>query len=212
MGRLFYYTMNKKHTYVECQGCNWRLENSPDHDWKEHPCRQCNNTRQVIDPREILCNLCGETMCPLGTHNEQYPHGLYKAKVTGGYDSYHLFDMTRYTFSFCEKCLRQLFVQCKIKPDLADMDFDGNATREELWEQDQEAYEYRVWKDEGGYHQAYLDRKCNFKKDCPNEAVYTQLVSGDFTEGCCCEEHKELFGYSNSKLTKFITNVFKPFL
>lgn len=204
--------MKPKSNYVECKGCKWQLESFPDRDWKEHPCNRCGNTRKVIDPREILCNLCGETMCPLLGINEQIPHGLHQAKVTGGYDSYHLFDLTRYTFSFCEKCLRQLFVQCKIKPDLADMDVDNNVTSEEAWAQDQESYEYRVWRDEGGHHQAYLNKKCNFEKDCQNKAIYTQLISGEFTEGCCCEEHKELFGYSNSQLTKFITQVFKPYL
>lgn len=202
--------MKKEHTYVKCQACEWQLENYPDRDWKENPCRQCNNTRQVVDPREILCNLCGETMCPIGTHNEQYPHGLYKAKVMGGYDSYHLLDMNRYTFSFCEKCLRELFIQCKIKPDVDDMDFDDNAT-ECGWEQDQSSYEYRVWCDSGGAHQAYLNKTCNMKKDCPNKAVYTRLINDNFSEECCCEEHKRKDGGS-IKHVKFITQVFKPFL
>lgn len=203
----FYYPMKKEHNYVDCQRCgHWQ-----DDYRREHCCDACNNTLKVIDPREKLCNLCGGCVCPIGTMNEQYPHGLYEAKVTGGYDSYHLFDMTQYTFSFCEECLRKLFTQCKIKPAIADIDFSGGS-REEEWERDQEAYEYRVWKDAGHHHQAYLDKKCNFKKDCPNRAIYTQLISGEFTEGCCCEDHKELFGYSNSQLTKFIPDVFKPYL
>lgn len=202
----------KKHTYVKCQGCAWQLENFPDRDWKANPCSRCQNTRQVINPAEILCNLCGECMCPLGTMNEQYPHGLHEAKVTGGYDSYHLFDLTTYKFSFCERCLRRLFNDCKIKPELFDTNIDGDLTNEESWERDQEAYEYRVWKDQGGHHQAYLNKKCNFVKDCPNEAAYTQLISGEFSENCSCEKHKDLWGYSNSQLTKFIPNTLKPFL
>ena len=201
-----------KHNYVKCHGCAWRLEQMSDYDWRTNPCKQCNNTREVIDPKEILCNMCGETMCPIGTHNEQIPHGLHEAKVTGGYDSYHLFDMTTYIFSFCEKCLRRLFNDCKVKPIIYDTSFEGDLTREEQWEQDQEAYEYRLWKDEGGHHQAYVNRKCNFVKDCPNTALYTQLISGDFTEGCSCEAHKDLWGYANSSLTKFISDTLKPFL
>jgi hypothetical protein len=202
-----------KHTYVKCQACAWQIDNGSDRDWKSRPCEQCQNTREVINPKEILCNLCGECMCPLGTHNEQYPHGLHKAAVTGGYDSYHLFDMTKYTFSFCEKCLRGLFNQCKIKPDVVEignygLQLDISAT----WDNDQKNYAYRVWKDTGGYHQAYLERKCNFIKDCPNNAVYTQLIDGEFTEGCSCEEHKDLFAYSNGKLTKFIPQILKAFL
>lgn len=203
--------MKKQHTYVECHHCKWQLENYPDRDWVKDPCDRCKNTRKVIDPKEILCNMCGESMCPLGTHNEQYPHGLHDASVMGGYESYHLFDMTRYTFSFCEKCLRQLFMQCKIKPDVVDMDFDGNVTREEAYQQDQEWYEYRLWKDAGGAHQAYLDKRCNMRKDCPNKAVYTRRINGDFSEECCCEEHKTKDGGS-IKHVKFISNVLKPFL
>lgn len=78
--------MEKTHNYVTCQSCEWQLANFPDRDWSSSPCFMCNNTRQVIDPREILCNLCGGCMCPIGTHNEQHPHGLVDAEVTGGYE------------------------------------------------------------------------------------------------------------------------------
>jgi hypothetical protein len=197
-----------KPNLVPCNRCShWA-----DEDRRTRTCSGCNNSKLALDPKEILCNMCGGSMCPLGTHNEQYPHGLHEATVSGGYDSYHLFDCTSYIFSFCEQCLRQLFIQCKIKPKILDSGIDGEGTDEESWERDQKAYEYRIWKDNGGFHQAYLDRKCNFEKDCPNEAIYTQLISDDFTEGCCCEEHKKLYGYSNSKLTKFISNTLKPFL
>lgn len=203
---------DKDDKYVTCNLCEWQLNNVPDRDWSQYPCNYCNNTRQVLNPKNILCNLCGECMCPLGTMNEQIPHGLYNAKVVGGYDSYHLFDMSQYTFSFCEKCLRNLFVKCKIKPKTNEVNFDGDSSEGRTWEEDHKAYEYRVWRDEGGHHQAYLNRKCNFIKDCVNAAVYTQLSYDEFTECCCCEEHKELFNYSNGKLTKFISNILKPFL
>lgn len=200
--------MEKK--YVTCSACLWQLENYPDRDWAKDPCNLCKNTRKVIDPTTILCNMCGGFQRPVGDHNEQYPSGLEGVTVTGGYDSYHLFDMTSYTFSFCERCLRKMFNECKIPPLVIDrLDSGLNPTG---WKEDQEAYEYRVWKDDGGHHQAYLDKKCNFVKDCPNKAVYTQLISDDFTENCCCEEHKHLWAYGNSRLTKFIQNMLKPFL
>jgi hypothetical protein len=202
--------MKNKHTYVECHGCKWQLEQNivPDRDWVKNPCPNCNNTRQVIDPKEILCNMCGECMCPFGTMNEQVPHGLHDAKVQGGYDSYHLMDMTMYTFSFCELCLRKLFNQCKIPPKLK----DGSQYDEPTYALDQESYEYRLWCDNGGHHQAYLNKKCNIKKDCPNIAIYTLLHDhNEFTEEALCEEHKDR-KYSNSTLTKFIPNILKPFL
>lgn len=198
------------HTYVKCSACAYRIENFLEPNfWISNPCEFCKNTRQVIDPKEILCNMCGECMCPLGTMNEQSPHGLHKAEVEGGFDSYHLFDMTSYTFSFCEKCLRKLFNQCKIKPSIVDHIDHSH----ENWEKDQEAYEYRVWRDDGGHHQAYLNRKCNAAKNCPEDAVYTQLIEDEFTEDCYCENHKEsVSNYSMIKFTKFIPNVLKPFL
>jgi hypothetical protein len=196
--------MSKEHTYVVCRSCgHWS-----DHLRRKEICRACNNTRQVIDPREILCNLCGECMCPVDTMNEQVPHGLYQAEVTGGYNSYHLFDMSKYVFSFCEKCLRQLFIQCKIKPEI----FDINRGREEGWELDQKYYEYMIWKDNGEHHQAYLNSRCNTEKDCPNSAVYTRLHNDEFSENCACEDHKDEHAYSNSKLTKFISPVLRVFL
>jgi hypothetical protein len=201
------YYMSKEHNYVDCDRCgHWQDERR-----RKEVCEQCNNTRKAIDPKEILCNRCGGYQRPIGSHNEQYAHGLEDATITGGYDSYHLFDMTSYKFSICEKCLREMFNQFAIKPTVIDRlgSIEGPA---DPWAEDQEQYEYRVWKDTGGHHQAYLDRKCNFVKDCPNRAEYTQLISADFTEGCCCEEHKELWGYGNSRLTKFIPNVLKPFL
>ena len=216
--------MKNKHTYVKCQCCDWR---SAQHDYDESKdrCKQCNNTRMVIDPREILCNMCGETLCPIGTANEQYPHGLHNATVVGGYESYHLSDMSRYTFSFCEKCLRNMFIQCKIKPTINDTDFETRPWDPPLpdgsnhkWERDQKGYEYRVWKDNGGHHQAYVNGKCNFSKDCPNKAIYSQVEKhpddgeSGFSEDCSCEEHKSWQAYSNYKLVKFIPNILKPFL
>ena len=143
---------------------------------------------------------------------EQTPHGLYNAQVMGGYYTPgHLLDMNRYTFSFCEKCLRQLFMQCKIKPIVDEMDFQGNIQEHECWERDQHSYEYNMWRENGGHHQAYLDRKCNAEKDCPNRAVYTIRNSGEFTEDSCCEEHKRKEGSSYS-LVQFIRHELKAFL
>lgn len=200
--------MEKEHNYIECQACAWRVKLDGYDPYKEL-CKRCNNTRKVVDPNEILCNLCGKTMCPIGTMNEQYPHGLHEVKITGGYDSYHLLDMNEYTFSFCEECLRKLFTQCKIPPKVSDISSYGG---EYSFADDQESYEYRVWKDQGEFHQAYLNRKCNFKKDCINDAIYTQLISGDFTEGSSCEEHKDSWQFSNSTMVKFIPHTLKVFL
>lgn len=214
------FSFKMKNNYVTCQACEWQLKNCPDHNWRENPCHRCNNTRKIVDPKELLCNMCGGCMCPIGTHNEQVPHGLFNAKIVGGYDSYHLFDMTSYTFSICEKCLRQIFMQFKIPPTVRDVIFSltEDSIKEEEntevpWEQDVSSYEYKLWRDRGGHHQAYLKKLCNTKKDCPNKAVYTVYINDHFTEDSCCEDHKSLYGTSRCyKLVPFITNVFKPYL
>lgn len=190
--------------YIDCTYCaNWSIEQK-----RGQTCRVCNNSGKATDPKLHICNKCGECTRHLGTYNETYPSGLENAEVQGGYESYHLFDCTTYTFSLCEKCLRELFNSCKVPPIVQDNTADG----EWNYQDDRKAYDYRVWKDGGGHHQAYLDKKCNAEKDCPNKAIYTRLHNKDFTEDCTCEEHKGLWNYSNSSLTKFIPNVLKPFL
>jgi len=208
--------MDIENKYINCSACNWALEKG----W-EKDCRVCDNTRQVT-PLQILCNMCGETMCPIGTMNEKYPHGLVSAKVIGGYNSTHLLDMNCYQFSLCEKCLRQLFIQFKIKPDVfcaSHIPQEGMTVLypsfipDTNWEEDQYQYEYDMWRENGSYHQAYLNGKCNLVKDCNNDAVYTVKYSDEFTEDCCCEEHsKKRSNVLNAKLVQFISNILKPFL
>jgi len=211
MRRLFIISMKKEPIYVKCNSCSWQLENYPDRNWEVNPCPHCKNTRLVIDPKEILCNLCGECMCPLGTMNEQCPHGLHEAQVTGGYDSYHLLDMNVYTFSICEECLRKLFMVAKIPPQVHDV--QERAREDYTFEDDQKAYEYREWKSLGGFHQAYLNKKCNAETLCPKKALYTVMLNDEFTEDSCCEEHKDKWTLCiNADLVPFISNVLKPFL
>ena len=61
---------------------------------------------------DIICNKCGKS-CK--STNEDY-YGLIETSVTGGYYSTHLEDMTTYTFSLCEVCLRGMFKSFKVKP------------------------------------------------------------------------------------------------
>ena len=178
------------YNYIKCKACEWSLNNDPNINWDIYPCIKCNNTRLVIDPKEILCNLCGEYMSDIN----QDPLGLYNAEVIGGYSSYYLLDMNKYTFSLCEKCLRSLFIQCKIKPNIQCL-LDSS---EESWNNDQRQYEYRVWKDTDGHHNAYLNNKCNTIKDCPHTAIYSVLFYNEFTEDCVCETHKSYFKHNAS--------------
>lgn len=199
----------KKITYIPCNFC-FNNRNDPDYDFHKNPCEHCKNTGTVQDPHEILCNKCGGFMCPIGTYNEQIPHGLHNAEVMGGYDSYHLLDLNKYIFSICEKCLRELFLQFIIPP-VVNNHMSYNSELDE-WHWDKLTYEYRIWKDGGKHHEAYINKKCNVVKDCDNDAIYTHLLSNEFTEDCSCEQHKEFHVYSNTKLVKFIPNSLKIFL
>jgi len=212
--------MNKDPSYVKCKFCEYQLEDDPLKNWNKYPCTKCNNSRMVLNPKDILCNMCGESMCELNSPFNQDPLGLYKADVIGCYDSYHLLDMNQYIFSFCEKCLRDLFIKCKIPPTIYDTTYVfNNATglnqekREEIaWAEDLEIYEFTIWRDTGGHRQAYLNGTCNAVKNCNNKAAYTKLIDGEFTEDCCCEDHKKLFNFKFSELTKFIPQILRPFL
>lgn len=201
--------MSKKINYVKCTSCEYKLSQDY-YDPHTDLCKQCNNTREVQDPKDILCNMCGRSMCPLGAHNEQYPHGLHKAVVSGGYDSYHLSDCTSYIFSFCEKCLRQLFMKCIIPPTTTNS--LRNLSDQNDWLEDLKWYEYKVWSDEGGAHAAYLSGKCNQEKDCQNDAVYSIFNSDEFTESSSCEEHKKKYQETSQSLKKFVPNSLKSFL
>jgi hypothetical protein len=194
---------------VVCKRCeNWDLFKR-----QKELCSRCNNSQMVIEPAKVLCNRCGLSLRPLGTHNEQNQHGLENVYVYGGYDSYHLHDMIGYNFSICEKCLRELFNQFVIPPNVSDGTDDLNTIPSWTWEADSVLYDYKIWKDGGGHHQAYLDKKCNQVKNCINNAVYSILIDSEFTEDTSCEEHKEKGNFAlNQKFVKFISNNLKPFL
>lgn len=199
--------LGEEHTYVECKICS----SDPDY----IGCKHCNDTREVIDPKEILCNLCGETMCiteNCSDHTSQIPHGLIDASVSGGYDSFYLLDGINYTFSFCELCLRKLFIQCKVKPLITSY-FPHDSPSS--WEDDSYQYEYRMWAKNNGPHIAYENGMCNIYLNCKNKAKYTQYYDSKFSEVCACEDHKsKLEGYVGPDYTMgpFIKSSLKPFL
>lgn len=190
-----------KHTYVPCNRC---LDYDLDRRYYS-PCSRCKNTGYIINPSERLCNLCGEYLCP--KDDEQSPYGLVDAEVSAGYFSYHLSDMTRYTFSLCEKCLREIFNRCKIKPEI------NGALSADDYNDDQKQYEYLLFRDNGEHHQAYLEARCNQTIKCPNKTLYTLRYTEDtFTEECACEEHKDSKPSMSEYRTKFISNNLKAFL
>lgn len=69
---------------------------------------------EILD--DIICNKCGES-CNISTNKEKPEYyGLCEISYSGGYGSTALRDGCNYTFSVCEKCLKEFFDSCKIKP------------------------------------------------------------------------------------------------
>lgn len=88
----------------------------------------------------ILCNQCGESC-----ESPHYPfpeegseadraYGLINAKVRGHYCSHALTDLTEYTFSLCEPCLKKLFEGFKIPVSEAEYQVGRPLTEEERQE------------------------------------------------------------------------------
>lgn len=199
--------LGEEHNYVECKLCDEEFQAL------DLTCLACNGDKEVIDPKEILCNLCGNTLCITMNANDwsiQEPYGLLNCLVSGGYNSLHLSDGYNYDFNLCELCLRNLFDQFKIKPKI-NCYLSGK-----FIEYDDELYEYkfRVWNQNGGAHNSYINELCNVHLECKNKAVYSQYYDDDFTEVCSCEEHKDKLkiGFPNYKIGPFVKNNLKLFL
>lgn len=63
---------------------------------------------------ETVCNKCGGTCAKFWADGEFEDYGLVNAKVSSGYLSHDLEDGNLYTFSLCEKCLKEMFESFKI--------------------------------------------------------------------------------------------------
>lgn len=67
---------------------------------------------EIVD---YICNKCGNS-CEKGEASvgSKDFYGLLETEVVGGYLSDPLEDLTTYTFSICETCLKELFDSFKI--------------------------------------------------------------------------------------------------
>lgn len=193
--------------FLICERClNWT-----DEERFTKQCHECKDKRIIKHPESQLCNKCGQNLCPPEPNvNWKYPDGLVDALVIGSYDSTHLLDLNAYCFSLCELCLRNMFNECVIPPIV----YSDNDKNKISYSEDKIMYEHSQWRKNGGYLEAYNNRKCNTIKDCPNEAKYSVLHNKNkFSESCVCEEHSST--YSNAtwyKLVPFISKNLKAFL
>ncbi len=168
----------------------------------------CKGTNFVIDPSERLCNQCGFALKEAIDKNDfQSDYGLRDVQVEAGYFSNYLTDWNQYIFSLCEKCLRDLFIRFKIKPDIyCHSDNVGYS-----WEEDNEGIEERLWHRSEGPKEKYKQQLCNERQHCPYRAVYSLFYVADdgdtFANTGVCIDHSERYVGKNSyKLVPFISH------
>jgi len=175
--------------YTNCLACKELRESNDDSDLVlATKCRDCDGKGVVRTPESYLCNNCGESLIPLDMEKDckPSPYGLVEKTVSGGYFSDYLWDCTTYTFSLCEKCLRDLFDQFKIPPQIGGY-MGGGA---ETYEEDSFYHQERLWRKAGGKLEKLKQGLCNDKSFCQNEAKYRIFSSSDLTDHSCCEEHR----------------------
>jgi hypothetical protein len=163
---------------------------------------------------KTICNMCGNSLLT-SNHEGAFHGGLVNAKVSGGYDSEYLSDMSSYTFSFCEKCLASILLKCKIEPYISEYGFGegfGDDCQDILFDtnpygsfkKEQEYMKYKRWYNEGypnknsDVYQHFLKNKCTFKYKCKNKAKYlvtykngSEPFSRAVIYHTCCKRHSK---------------------
>lgn len=186
--------------YQICENCRFQRESGA-LDLARH-CSRCKGTGIVRSRSSYICNKCGGSMCPEdNTPNRDIPHGLVEEQVTGGYDSFHLFDLSAYTFSLCEQCLRQLFDSCTIYPNVYCQSGDRVS-----YEEDQTQYMDRMWRKSGGHITKMFTDMCNTTMECTDKAIWRISYDSQnpISPDICCDEHK-------SKYDNYSTVFFAPY-
>lgn len=145
---------------------------------------------QIYDLKEeIFCNNCGDSClkqyqlnCPDAVQN----YGLLNVSVIGGYVSDYLNDGNQYIFSLCEKCLRGMFENFKVKPKINTCGYNNNIT----YQEDLNSRKITDWYNNYDAQTAKLKLGiCNFTEECQNTGWW-RLFNGDLTFNLNCDEHK----------------------
>lgn len=147
----------------------------------------------------MQCNMCEAK----GGENENFleAEGLTKhngfirpIEFSGSYHSTHLSDLTNYKISLCEACIRNILNSCKIEPTMTTSFGNKEIVRNISFEEDKKQMELSAWIHSKEYQEAYFKKKCNFKIQCPNEALYSIVYPSwedlpiQPTKDCFCEE------------------------
>jgi hypothetical protein len=127
-----------------------------------------------------ICNKCGDEIKTV--YDDLY--GL-ESKVSGGYCSDHLLDMTKYEWAMCELCLRTMFNGFKVPPTT----FCLSTLKYESYSKDLEYYNYMLWERNGGKENARQDGRCTFDNLCTDKGDYHLFQDGELSHEVVCEKH-----------------------
>ena len=173
------------------------------------------------------CNGCGGTLILFNLDWQDYSSGLIDAKVSGGYHSNYLSDMTDYRFSLCEKCLSEIFAKFKIPPYFGDYAFGlDTETDSKTFKEHLNHLKYRRWKN-ASYHYVngemvlntasdvykhFFKNKCTFRYKCKNKAKYLIGNHLEFINGIninsVCDKHSldpDIIINGSGKLFPYLT-------
>lgn len=173
--------MSAENNYEICKNCK-SLRESGDFTGALD-CYACKGKGIRRKDESYICNSCSEVITPCS-------YGLIDAKVSGGYDSHHLWDLTTYQFSMCEKCLRDLFNNFKVPPATYGNDIEGNISSNEAYEQDRKAHERRLWRDSGAQDARFGTGICNYEEECKEPAAWRECISETLQDRSYCDKHK----------------------
>lgn len=182
--------MTDKSMYEACKRCS---EARAEQDYERAlRCSLCDGKGFVPRPDAHPCNRCGGSLyTPEGTVSEQVAYGIEHLEITGAYHSEGLNDLHRYTFSLCERCLRAMFQEWKIRPKVELVTLHDIVEKEIEFEEDQRLWEEGEWRHTGGHALARMQGLCNATKACGKPAAYSVKQSGYLGDECRCEEHKD---------------------
>lgn len=106
-------------THVMCNKCNGScVAGMKKDDPKRFVQPDASNVRPLYEPRDLCLRPLDDGTLTNGSFN-----GLIEHTVCGVYGSDSLEDMTSYTFSLCEHCLKELFDTFATPPATSEYDF-----------------------------------------------------------------------------------------
>lgn len=152
-------------------------------------CRKCEGKGFHRGFGTYFCNQCKACLRAFPDMESSEQEGLVEAHVVGGYMSKHLFDMSCYTFSLCEKCLRTLFNGFATPPTVTSNLPSNRAVFD--YADDLAAYYRKQWQATPEVEERFKARICNYDADCtePGEAII--FYSGEMSDKVRCHKHIE---------------------